>query len=121
MRRSTGTLLGSFRPKPNMVRVTFITELGARVDVVATPGLSLMEAALEAGVEGILAECGGACSCATCHVILDDDWHQRLGSPSELEEGMLEFSENVCERSRLSCQIDVTEEMDGMVVRVGGA
>lgn len=91
------------------------------MDVAATPGLSLMEAARDAGVEGILAECGGACSCATCHVILDDDWHQRLGSPSELEEGMLEFSENVCERSRLSCQIDVTEEMDGMVVRVGGA
>ena len=91
------------------------------MDAAAPPGLSLMEAALEAGVEGILAECGGACSCATCHVILDDDWHQRLGSPSELEEGMLEFSENVCERSRLSCQIDVTEEMDGMVVRVGGA
>lgn len=91
------------------------------MDAAATPGLSLMEAALEAGVEGILAECGGACSCATCHVILDDDWHQRLGSASELEEGMLEFSENACERSRLSCQIDVTEEMDGMVVRVGGA
>ena len=104
-----------------MVRIQFITELGVSVDVVATPGLSMMEAALEAGVEGILAECGGACCCATCHIILDDNWYQRLEGPGELEDGMLEGSEKRCERSRLSCQIDVTEEMDGMVVRVGGA
>ena len=103
-----------------MVEIVFITEHGERVRVSAAPGLTLMEAALEAGVEGILAECGGACSCATCHVILGEDWHQRLGGPNELEEGMLEFAENLSERSRLSCQIGVVEEMDGMVVRVGG-
>ncbi len=103
-----------------MVSITFLTEDGESVDVKADPGMTLMEAALGAGVDGILAECGGGCSCATCHIILDEAWFRKLGEANPLEMGMLEVQDKATDRSRLSCQIDVTEEMDGMVVRVGG-
>ena len=103
-----------------MPTVTFITEAGESVEVQAEPGQTLMEAALGADVEGILAECGGGCSCATCHIILDDRWFEKLGGPNPLESGMLEFSEHSGDRSRLSCQIDVSDALDGMVVLVGG-
>ena len=103
-----------------MATITFITDDDVSVLVEAQPGQTMMEAAVAADVEGILAECGGACSCATCHVILDERWMEKLGKPNPLEAGMLEFSSNAMERSRLCCQIDVSEELDGMVVKVGG-
>ena len=68
-----------------MPTVTFITEAGESVEVQAEPGQTLMEAALAADVEGILAECGGGCSCATCHIILDDSWFEKLGGPNPLD------------------------------------
>ena len=69
-------------------------------------------------VPGIEAECGGACSCATCHVYVDDAWREPTGQPDEMEEDMLDFAFDVRDSSRLSCQIKVTDELDGLVVQV---
>jgi 2Fe-2S ferredoxin len=77
-----------------------------------------MEAAIANNVSGIVAECGGACSCATCHVYVADDWSERVGGPSEMEEDMLDFAFDVRASSRLSCQIRLTDEMDGLVLHV---
>jgi 2Fe-2S ferredoxin len=77
-----------------------------------------MEAAKMNLIEGIEAECGGACACATCHVYVDEAWKQRTGSPEQMEEDMLDFAFDVRPTSRLSCQIRVTPELDGLVVHV---
>ena len=74
-------------------------------------------------VHGILddqidADCGGACACSTCHVYVDPEWREKTGAPSEMEEDMLDFAFDVREESRLSCQIKVTDDLDGLVLRV---
>ena len=69
------------------------------------------------GVPGIEAECGGACACATCHVYVDEAWREKVGEPSPMEEDMLDFGFDVRPNSRLSCQIKVRDELDGLVVR----
>ncbi|MFC4312544.1 2Fe-2S iron-sulfur cluster-binding protein [Steroidobacter flavus] len=99
-----------------MPKVTYIEFNGEHRVVDVTTGRSVMQAAVENNVRGIIAECGGACSCATCHVYVDDAWSARLDAKSEDETAMLEA---VCEprpNSRLSCQIKVTEALDGLVV-----
>ena len=103
-----------------MAKVTFVTHSGEKIDVQAETRQSLMQAAYSEGVDGILAECGGSCSCATCHVILDEYWMKQLGKPEALEANMLEFADGATATSRLSCQIEVTEQLDGMIVHVGG-
>ena len=80
--------------------------------------MTVMEAAKKNLVPGIEAECGGACACATCHVYVAADWREKVGGPSDMEEDMLDFAFDVREESRLSCQIKVTEELDGLVVNV---
>ncbi len=77
-----------------------------------------MLAALVGMAPGIEAECGGACSCGTCHVYVDPEWLAAVGPPGELEAGMLECLDKVTEASRLSCQIQISERLDGLVVRV---
>ncbi len=77
-----------------------------------------MQLARKSGFAGILAECGGVCSCATCHVHIDKAWMPKLSEMEELEKDMLEFAEDVDDTSRLSCQIKVTDELDGLVVHV---
>jgi 2Fe-2S ferredoxin len=77
-----------------------------------------MEAAKLNSVAGIEAECGGACACATCHVYIDGAWREKVGKPAEMEEDMLDFAFDVREESRLSCQIKVSADLDGLVVRV---
>ena len=77
-----------------------------------------MEAAVKHAVPGIDADCGGACACATCHVYVDAAWEEKTGKPSAMEESMLDFAENVEPNSRLSCQIKVTDDLDGLVVRM---
>jgi ferredoxin, 2Fe-2S len=67
-------------------------------------------------VPGIDADCGGACACATCHVYVDEAWIGKTGTRSAMEESMLDFAEGVTENSRLSCQIKVTDELDGLKV-----
>jgi len=80
--------------------------------------MTVMEAARKELVPGIEAECGGACSCATCHVYVEETWREKVGPPSEMEEDMLDFAFDVRPSSRLSCQIKVSEDLDGLVVTV---
>ena len=101
-----------------MLKVTFIQPDGSEQVVDTDTGLTLMESAKMNDVPGIEAECGGACACATCHVYVDDAWRDRTGTPSQMEEDMLDFAFDVRESSRLSCQIKLAPELDGLVVRV---
>jgi len=99
-----------------MVHITFIEHTGEKRTVEAELGATVMETAIKHGVPGIEAECGGACACATCHVYIDDAWREKVGAPTPMEEDMLDFGYDVRENSRLSCQIRVTQELDGLVV-----
>ena len=101
-----------------MLKVTFIQPDGSEQVVDTDTGLTLMESAKMNDVPGIEAECGGACACATCHVYVDDAWRDKTGTPSQMEEDMLDFAFDVRESSRLSCQIKLAPELDGLVVRV---
>ena len=101
-----------------MVKITYIASNGEEHVLDAKVGQSVMETATRAGLAGIVAECGGACACATCRVYVDEAWRGRTGEPEELEQGMLEFSNDETPGVRLSCQIKVTEELDGLVVRM---
>jgi ferredoxin, 2Fe-2S len=99
-----------------MVNITFIEHTGEKRTVDAEPGATVMETAIKNMIPGIEAECGGACACATCHVYIGEAWREKVGQPSPMEEDMLDFGYDVRENSRLSCQIRVTEELDGLVV-----
>jgi 2Fe-2S ferredoxin len=101
-----------------MAKITFIQPDGSSQVVTAEPGLTVMEAAKMADVPGIEAECGGACACATCHVYVDPQWREKTGKPSDMEEDMLDFAFDVRDESRLSCQVKVTADLDGLVLRV---
>ena len=101
-----------------MAKITFVQPDGTRRDVEAKTGLTAMEAAKLNLVDGIEAECGGACACATCHVYVDETWRAKAGKPSAMEEDMLDFAFDVRESSRLSCQIKITDELDGLVLHV---
>ncbi len=101
-----------------MAKITYIQPDGGRHTIEAETGLTVMEAAKINQIDGIEAECGGACACATCHVYVGDDWMAKTGEPSEMEEDMLDYAFDVRETSRLSCQIKVTDELDGLIVTV---
>lgn len=101
-----------------MAKITFIQPDGSQTTIDATPGMTVMEAAKLNNIPGIEAECGGACACATCHVYVDDAWREKTGKPADMEEDMLDFAFDVQEASRLSCQIKVTNALDGLVLRV---
>jgi len=100
-----------------MPKITFIEHDGAVHTVEAEIGSTVMETALRNDVGGIVAECGGACTCATCVVHVDEAWSAIVGPPSAEEEDMLDFAFEVKPTSRLSCQIKVTEALDGLIVR----
>jgi ferredoxin, 2Fe-2S len=99
-----------------MPKITYIEHDGKKRTVDAPVGSTVMENAIKNGVPGIVAECGGACSCATCHVHVDEAWKEKVGPPSPMEEDMLDFAFDVRPTSRLSCQIKVSDELDGLVV-----
>lgn len=99
-----------------MVKVKFVQADGSEKVVNIAPGLSLMEAAQNSGVSGIIADCGGNCSCGTCRVFVDAAWRERTGTANELEQDMLEMHANRHAGERLSCQLTLTEELDGLVV-----
>jgi len=101
-----------------MVQVTYVAADGDARSVEAESGMTAMEAALENMVEGIVAECGGACACATCMVYVPEEWATLLPPRDAAESAMLEMSENCTEASRLSCQITLTEELDGLVLHM---
>ena len=75
-----------------------------------------MEAAVQNDVDGIDADCGGTCACATCHIFVDENWREKVGEPQGLEIEMLEIVEDVAKNSRLACQIEVTAQLDGLRV-----
>lgn len=81
-------------------------------------GLSLMEGAVKAGIHGIDADCGGACACATCHVYIDNAWLDKLPKSKPAEEDMLDFAFHVQPNSRLCCQIQIAESMEGLIFSV---
>jgi 2Fe-2S ferredoxin len=101
-----------------MATITYITANGDEYEVEARNGSTVMENAIRNRVPGIEAECGGACSCATCHVYVDDAWAEATGEPEPMEEDMLDFAYDVRPTSRLSCQIRVSDDLDGLVVRI---
>jgi 2Fe-2S ferredoxin len=101
-----------------MPKITYVEFSGTEHAIEVKTGLTVMEGAVKHNVPGIDADCGGACACATCHVYVDAAWTDKVGSPSAMEESMLDFAENVEPNSRLSCQIKVTEALDGLVVRM---
>jgi 2Fe-2S ferredoxin len=100
-----------------MIKITYIDAEGTARTVDAEEGATVMETAVRNGIPGIEAECGGACSCATCHVYVDEEWEAATGQPQPMEEDMLDFAFDVRPNSRLSCQIRVRQELDGLVVR----
>jgi 2Fe-2S ferredoxin len=101
-----------------MPTVTYIDFGGEHHVVDLQLGFSVMEGAVRNGVPGIPANCGGSCACATCHVYVDEAWSSKAGPRNELEEAMLESADDVKPNSRLSCQIRMTAELDGLVVHV---
>ena len=101
-----------------MPKITYIEHSGQQHTVEADVGQSLMQVATNNMIPGIIADCGGNCSCATCHVYVDADWASHVEPPAQGERDMLECALHVQENSRLSCQIPVTPELDGLVVRL---
>ena len=101
-----------------MPKITYIEHNGTRHDVEAEVGFTVMEMAIRNAVPGITAECGGACACATCHVYVDAAWAPKTGAPSQMEEDMLDFAFDTRPESRLSCQIKVKPEFDGLIVHI---
>jgi len=101
-----------------MAKVTYLTTQGERYVIDVDDGTSLMQAAVDNLVPGILGDCGGACACATCHVYVDPAWLERLGKPSELEAEMLAGLLAPRDNSRLCCQIHMDESLDGLVLNV---
>jgi 2Fe-2S ferredoxin len=99
-----------------MPKITYVEHDGTARTVEAKVGATVMETAIQNQVPGIVAECGGACSCATCLVHVDEAWFDRLEPRSAMEEDMLDFAFEVKPTSRLSCQIKVIEALDGLVV-----
>ena len=100
-----------------MPKITFISHEGEKRQVEAENGISVMENAVKNNIPGIDADCGGACACATCHVYVDEAWREKVGKRAEMEEDMLDFAFDVRENSRLSCQIEVSDKLDGLIVR----
>lgn len=98
--------------------ITFIEHDESKYEVDVSVGRSLMEGATAAGIDGIVAECGGSCACATCHCYIDKAWVEKAGAPESIEVDMLEMAVDPRDNSRLSCQVKVTDDMDGMVVRI---
>ena len=101
-----------------MPRVTYIESNGNEVVAEVRVGQTLMEGAVEHRISAIVADCGGLCACSTCHLYIDDAWLEACGERTELEEGMLDFAVDVHANSRLSCQIRMTDALDGLIVHL---
>ena len=99
-----------------MAKITYIEHDGTQHAVEVKAGLSVMEGAIRNNVPGIDADCGGACACATCHVYVDPSWVDRLEPRGEEENDMLDLAFEVQDNSRLSCQVTMTPELDGLKV-----
>ena len=103
-----------------MAKITFVDSEGRARTVDAEVGSTVMETAIRNSIPEILAECGGACACATCHVYVDEAWTDKTGKASAMEEDMLDFAFEVQPNSRLCCQIKVSTDLDGLVIKTPG-
>jgi 2Fe-2S ferredoxin len=101
-----------------MPKITYVEHSGKTHDVEVAEGLTVMEGAVKNAIPGIDADCGGACACSTCHVYVDPAWAAKLPEKEPMEVDMLDFAYQPNENSRLTCQIKVTKELDGLVVRM---
>lgn len=101
-----------------MTAIFITTRDGTRSEIQATPGLSLMEALRDAGIDELLALCGGCCSCATCHVRIDPAFADRLPAVSGDEDDLLDSSDHRTPRSRLSCQVTIDDALEGLEVEI---
>jgi 2Fe-2S ferredoxin len=99
-----------------MAKINFIDHSGETRTIDAEVGATVMEVAIRNSIPGIEAECGGACACATCHVYVEESWREKVGAPTPMEEDMLDFGYDIKPNSRLSCQIKITDALDGLVV-----
>ncbi len=101
-----------------MPKIIYINTDGTRIEADVKSGYTVMEGAMDNGVDGIVAECGGACACATCHSYIDEAWLDRLPPMDDMEDSMLDVAYERRDNSRLTCQIEVSEALDGLVVHV---
>ncbi|MEO1202467.1 MAG: 2Fe-2S iron-sulfur cluster-binding protein [Pseudomonadota bacterium] len=101
-----------------MPKIIYINTDGTRTEADVKSGYTVMEGAMDNGVDGIVAECGGACACATCHSYVDEAWLDKLPPMDDMEDSMLDVAYERRDNSRLTCQIEVTEALDGLVVHV---
>jgi 2Fe-2S ferredoxin len=101
-----------------MAKITYIEHSGTEHTIEVKTGQSVMEGAVKHNIPGIDADCGGACACATCHVYVDEAWTEKAGEASVMEQSMLDFANDLQPNSRLSCQIIVKDDLDGLIVRM---
>jgi ferredoxin, 2Fe-2S len=101
-----------------MPKVTYIGYTGTEHEIELPSGLSVMQGAINNGIAGIDADCGGECACATCHVYVDPRWLEKVGPRGSQEAAMLDFTALAQPNSRLSCQIEMTDQLDGLVVNL---
>ena len=101
-----------------MPRITFITPDGERHEIDGENGYTVMETAINNNINGIVAECGGACACATCHSYIDDEWLAKMPEMDDMEDSMLDAAYDRRDNSRLTCQLEMNDEWDGLVVHV---
>ena len=101
-----------------MPKIIYVTSDGTRHETEVENGYSVMEGAINNNIDGIVAECGGACACATCHSYIDEQWLGRLPPMDDMEDSMLDAAYERKESSRLTCQIEVNDDLDGLVVNV---
>jgi 2Fe-2S ferredoxin len=101
-----------------VTKIIFQNADGSQFEVEAAEGTSIMQAAVDNGIDGILAECGGACSCATCHCYIDENYLDKIPAAGDVEQSMIEFAMDPQDNSRLSCQVQITADLDGMVVKL---
>jgi 2Fe-2S ferredoxin len=101
-----------------MAKIKYIEHSGKEHVVDVQPGMTVMEGAVKNLIPGIDADCGGACACATCHVYVEAAWLGKIEPMQEMEKTMLDFAEAVEPSSRLSCQIKITDALDGLTVRM---
>lgn len=103
---------------PLLLKITYVQPDGTYRQIQARAGVSLMEAAVLANVEGIEAKCRGNCACVTCHVYIDPQWSAVTGAPGTMEESMLDFAEDAESRSRVACQVRINSHCEGLIVIV---
>ena len=101
-----------------MPKLYFVEQDGSHKEVEADVGYTVMEVAVNNGIDGIVAECGGACACATCHGYVDAAWVDKVPPMDDMEDSMLDAAYERRDTSRLTCQIEVTEALDGLVIHV---